>query len=375
LRQILQSQDDGTETRVSKGVTRLEDLAKMAGVSISTASRALNDSPAVNMRTKQTIWKLAREMDYPFRRYMPAGPIGAEATIAIVTPRPQGRDSGMSDPFFLELLAGVGEAASERGCDILLSHISPATYEDLSVAMTTSRAEGVIFLGQSSLHAAFNRLSETEGRFVVWGAQLPDQNYCSIGSDNPMGGRRATLHLARLGRKRIVFLGDTEAPEAMQRHRGYLDALEQQKLGVDPGPDRPRPLRGRVRRGRRRLPDPSRREVRRRRRRLRPDRAGGHPRAEARRPVGAGRRLGGRVRQRALRALFQPGAQHDLAGHRQGRAADGVQAAGRRRSGQPVGADADGSDHSRELRGVIAISGTPLSKREGGARRRIVAGG
>ncbi len=219
---------------MSKGVTRLEDLAKMAGVSISTASRALNDSPAVNKRTKQAIWKLAREMDYPFRRYMPAGPIGAEATIAIVVPRPQGRDSGMSDPFFLELLAGVGEAASERGCDVLLSHIAPANFEDLSVAMTTSRAEGVIFLGQSSLHAAFNRLAETEGRFVVWGAQLPDQNYCSVGSDNPMGGRRATLHLARLGRKRIVFLGDTEAPEAMQRHRGYLDALEHQKLSVDP---------------------------------------------------------------------------------------------------------------------------------------------
>jgi DNA-binding LacI/PurR family transcriptional regulator len=49
-----------------------------------------------------------------------------------------------------------------------------------------------------------------------------------------MGGRRATLHLQRLGRKRIVFLGDTEAPEAMQRHRGYLDALEHAKLGVDP---------------------------------------------------------------------------------------------------------------------------------------------
>ena len=54
--------------RVTKGATRLEDLAKLAGVSISTASRALNDSPAVNKRTKQLIWKLAREMDYPFRR-------------------------------------------------------------------------------------------------------------------------------------------------------------------------------------------------------------------------------------------------------------------------------------------------------------------
>ena len=77
---------------MSRRTTRLEDLARMAGVSISTASRALNDSPAVNDRTKQAIWKLAREHDYPFRRYMPAGPIGAQGTIALVVPRPQGRE-------------------------------------------------------------------------------------------------------------------------------------------------------------------------------------------------------------------------------------------------------------------------------------------
>jgi len=214
--------------------TRLEDLAKLAGVSISTASRALNDSPAVNARTKQLIWKLAREHDYPFRRYMPAGPIGADGVIALVTPRPQGREGRLSDPFFLELLAGVGEAARERGCDVIMSHVSPVTYDDLVAAMTTSRADGVIFLGQSALHQGLNRLAETEGRFVVWGAELPDQVYCSVGSDNLAGGRRATLHLARLGRKRIVFLGDLEPPEAMQRHRGYLEALGSAGLGVDP---------------------------------------------------------------------------------------------------------------------------------------------
>ncbi|RZJ75740.1 MAG: LacI family transcriptional regulator, partial [Brevundimonas sp.] len=218
---------------MSKKTTRLEDLARMAGVSIATASRALNDSPAVNARTKQAIWKLAREHDYPFRRYMPAGPIGAQGTIALVVPRPQGREGRLSDPFFLELLAGVGEAARERGCDLLMSHVSPASYDDLSVALTTSRADGVIFIGQSSLHSALNRLAATESRFVVWGAELADQAYCSIGSDNIQGGRRATLHLARLGRKRIVFLGDTDPPESMQRHRGYLEALEQTGLGVD----------------------------------------------------------------------------------------------------------------------------------------------
>jgi DNA-binding LacI/PurR family transcriptional regulator len=219
---------------VNRRTTRLEDIAALAGVSISTASRALNDSPAVNTRTKQLIWKLAREHDYPFRRYMPAGPIGATGTVALVVPRPQGRETQLDDPFVLELVAGISDAARERGCDLLVSHFAPTSYEDLSVAMATSRADGAIFLGQSALHHAFNRLAESEARFAVWGAQLPDQNYCSVGSDNLSGGRRATLHLARLGRRRIVYLGDTQAPEVSQRLRGYLDALEEAGLPQDP---------------------------------------------------------------------------------------------------------------------------------------------
>jgi DNA-binding LacI/PurR family transcriptional regulator len=213
--------------------TRLADIAALAGVSISTASRALNDSPSINARTKQLIWKLAKENDYPFRRYMPAGPIGATGTIALVVPRPQSREGQLGDPFFLELFAGVGDAARDRGCDVLVSHFAPTSYDDLSAAMTTSRADGVIFFGQSWLHHALNRLAETDGRFVVWGAQLPDQAYCSVGSDNLAGGRRATLHLARLGRKRIVYLGNNEAPEVSLRFRGYCEALEQAGIGVD----------------------------------------------------------------------------------------------------------------------------------------------
>jgi DNA-binding LacI/PurR family transcriptional regulator len=207
-------------------------VALLAGVSVSTASRALNDSPAINRQTKQRIWKLAREQNYPFRDYMPAGPIGAEATIAVVVPRPQGRDFMLRDPFFLDLLSGLAEAARERACDLLVSHVAPFSYEELSVVMSTSRAAGVVFLGQSMLHGAFNRLAEEESQFVVWGAQLPDQNYCSVGSDNVAGAARATSHLARLGRTRIMFLGDVDDPEPAQRHAGYLEALE--KAGIKP---------------------------------------------------------------------------------------------------------------------------------------------
>ena len=217
----------------SNNSTTLEDLAKLSGVSASTVSRALNDHPSISTRTKQRIWALAREHDYPFRRYMPAGPIGSEGSIAIVTPRTHGRPLPLSHPFFLELLASIGEAARDRGCDFTVSHTAPANYDDLLTATTTSRANGVIFLGQSTLHEAFNQLADTDARFAVWGAQLQGQKYCSIGSDNLLGGRRATLHLARLGRKRIVFLGETD-PEALQRRAGYVEALKESGLEVDP---------------------------------------------------------------------------------------------------------------------------------------------
>jgi len=214
--------------------TRLEDLARLADVSIATVSRALNDSPAVNEETKRRIWKIAREHNYIFRPHMPAILTGATATIAVVIPTPQGRRGTLDDPFFLQLIGGVGEAAREAGSDILISHVAPRNYDDLAALMASSRAEGVIFLGQSFLHERLNRLAEVERRFVVWGAELPGQRYCSVGSDNIRGGRRAASHLVRLGRKRIAFFGDTEAPEVMQRHAGYLQALEEAGLTPDP---------------------------------------------------------------------------------------------------------------------------------------------
>ena len=220
-------------TANSNTKTTLEDLAKLAGVSISTVSRALNDQPLISTRTKQRIWALARDHDYPFRASMPTAPIGAEGSIAIVTPHMRGRALPLSHPFFLELLAGIGEAARARSCDFTVSHVAPESFDDLVLATTTSRASGVIFLGQSMLHEEFNQLVETNARFVVWGAHVAGQRYRSIGSDNLLGGRRATLHLARLGRKAIVFIGGSD-PEAEQRRRGYMEALAES--GIEPDP-------------------------------------------------------------------------------------------------------------------------------------------
>ena len=219
-------------SKANGGSITLEKLARLAQVSVSTVSRALNDHPSISNSTKKELWALARKHGYEFRRHMPASPIGAEGAITVVTPRVRGRPLPLSHPFFLELLASIGEAARDRGCDFTVSHLTPANYEDLVHATTTGRASGVIFLGQGTLHDEFNRLASTESRFVVWGAQFPGQKYCTVGTDNALGGRRATQHLIKLGRKRIVFLGGSD-PEAMQRYRGYGEALQEAGIPID----------------------------------------------------------------------------------------------------------------------------------------------
>ncbi len=216
----------------SAGPITLERLAKLARVSISTVSRALNDHPSISGATKKQLWALARKHGYEFRRHMPVSPIGAEGAIIVVTPRVRGRPLPLSHPFFLELLASIGEAARDRGCDFTVSHLTPANYEDLVHATTTGRANGVIFLGQGVLHEELNRLAETDSRFVVWGAQIPGQKYCTVGTDNLLGGKRATQHLLKLGRRRIVFLGGSD-PEATQRYRGFAEALQEAGIALD----------------------------------------------------------------------------------------------------------------------------------------------
>lgn len=213
---------------------RLEDLAEMAGVSIATVSRALNDSPAVNEQTKREIWSLARKNGYNLRPTMPTSLDRADATISIIIPPPQGREGWLRDPFFQELIGSVGEAARDRKCDLLVSHAAPQNYDDLSRMLEFNQSQGVIILGQSFLHERLNRLVGHPTRFVVWGGQLPGQRYCSVGTDNVRGGKRAAAHLARLGRKRIAFFGDTEAPEIGQRYDGYKMALKEAGLEFDP---------------------------------------------------------------------------------------------------------------------------------------------
>ena len=208
-------------------LVRLEDIAEIAGVSISTVSRALNDSPLVSDRTKRKIRAIVEANNISVRKRSDPVVESDIKTLALVIPEPQGREARISDAFYLDLIGAIGDALKGRECDLLISHHTPRDFDDLLSITKDGRADAYIMVGQSMLHDHLNTLADKGATFVVWGAQLEGQRYCSIGSDNERGGYLATSHLIRMGRKDICFIGDVDAPEVRLRFEGYKRALEQ----------------------------------------------------------------------------------------------------------------------------------------------------
>lgn len=215
---------------------KLEDLARQAGVSVSTVSRALSGSPAVNSETRRRIRALAESANYdaPVRRSRAASTKAEDRPVTVVMAPTLSGAPQVIDPFSLGLLGGISVAMRERGLDFAVSHVVPFDQSSLVEFVEQNQSEGLIFLGQSQLHATLNRLARDNRRFVVWGAATQDQAYCSVGSDNLRGGQLATSHLIRLGRRRIAFIGDIDTIELRQRLEGYETALREAGLEPDP---------------------------------------------------------------------------------------------------------------------------------------------
>jgi len=100
--------------------------------------------------------------------------------------------------------------------------------------LQTGRADGLIIIGQAGREDRLQAISEMENRIVVWGGLQKEVPYTLIGSDNICGAEMAVRHLLDLGRRNILFIGDTTLPEIALRYEGYQKAHSELGLPVDP---------------------------------------------------------------------------------------------------------------------------------------------
>ena len=220
--------------RKKRGKNKMAEVARRAGVSLSTVSRALAGSPLISEDTRNLVRGVAARLDYRVDAAGSSLRTGLTRTAGVVIPLTHAETQHFSDPFFLEILGAIADELAARSYNMLLAKVTHDPTDWIMSSIGSRRADGVIVIGQSLHHAALNALAGADVPLVVWGAQLPDQRYASIGSDNEEGGYSATRHLLDQGCRSIVFLGDTAVPEVAARLEGYSRALREAGRPRDP---------------------------------------------------------------------------------------------------------------------------------------------
>lgn len=205
-------------------IRNISDLAKMAGVSAGTVSRALAGKTLVNTETRERIQAIAKA--HGFRPNQMARRLRTQRTgvIGVVVPLGHERRQHLSDPFFMTILGYLADALTEDGYDLMLSRIIPDEDDWLERIVDSGMLDGVLLIGQSDQYEAIERVAKRYRPIVVWGSHSAGQVHCSIGVDNYFGGKLAGKHLIARGCKRIAYLGQAQAPELSERYRGICDA-------------------------------------------------------------------------------------------------------------------------------------------------------
>lgn len=203
----------------------LSDLAKIAGVSTSTASRALRNNPVIKKETRERIHALASE--HHFSLNAAASRLRTQRTnvVAVILNLIENTEQSINDPFLQKVVSDLNRALNQQGLELLLSNSFMANDDWVQYFIRSSRADGLIVVGQGKSDDKMIAAAEAGAPLVVWGDPHSSSIYTVVGSDNRLGGKLATQHLIENGHRRPLFLGDPEHAEMGERFQGYCDAL------------------------------------------------------------------------------------------------------------------------------------------------------
>ena len=204
----------------------LRDVARLAGVSHQTVSRAINDKGEIDPETRRRVLDAARQLRYRPSRFARGLVRPGTTTIGLIVP-------DVVNPFFPELIAGVIDAAEQRGWQVVVS----STQDDRgrepgllrSLAGQVDALIGYLFQPDDVLAAAVEGMP-----MVVMGRRAQDAAFGAVDIDEDAGVRAAVRHLIDRGHQRVGMI-DCPAADCPARKDAFLDEFARHGLPVPAG--------------------------------------------------------------------------------------------------------------------------------------------
>ena len=213
----------GKVGRLNRQEISIEDIARAAGVSHSTVSRALHGSSLIRLEVRERIQRMAHEMGYTPNAIAQSLQTRRTSTIGLVV-------TSIDDPFLGDVVKGVEEVARIGGFSVLLSatHNDPDQEMEVIETFHRRRVDGIL-VASSRITAKYRRRLDhirVPTVFINSQAESQDKWLHWVAVDDRAGAQLAVEYLLQLGHRSIGFLGVNCRPRSnQQRLEGYQDAL------------------------------------------------------------------------------------------------------------------------------------------------------
>jgi LacI family transcriptional regulator len=213
----------------TKATVTIRDVAKAAGVSVSTVSRVLNDKDDVAPETYEKVQGVIRELGYTSSLAAKSMRSRRTNVIGLIMP-------DVEDPFLIQVMRGVNRAIVELDYDLIVY-----THGDIKKNSTADREQHYVALLNNSITDGVVVVTPAATTFstaspvVAVDPHYGSTDYPAVIATNRDGALTAMEYLIRLGHRRIGFIsGRPDLQSAVRRLQGYQDALRRANIPLDP---------------------------------------------------------------------------------------------------------------------------------------------
>jgi LacI family transcriptional regulator len=207
----------------------LEDVAKQAGVSRSTVSRVVNESPDVRENVRRRVLDVIQATGY--QPHAAARALASQRSWTIGLLLPQSVSFFFTDPYYPHLTKGIAQACNQHEYTLALFLVGTQEDEEKIVPRLSRKGllDGVIVqAGHHGDQQIIGRMVDMRIPMVVAGRPFRSDNLSYIDIDNISAAANAVRHLVRLGYQRIATItGPTNSTAGLDRKAGYLQALKE----------------------------------------------------------------------------------------------------------------------------------------------------